>query len=120
MPVNLSSFCISSRFLGNKDIPTTYHIICVCKIVLSQGRFTLCHNSALRSFIKNIKSTAPSSKQAVKIKFVKKEIRVKNNHSFPSAILFHASNWVLLGDLDGTFSFPPHVAFPKVRHNYFF
>ena len=90
MPVNLSSFCISSTcdtlpspsnlkrwkltteascFLCNKDPCTTSHILGACKVALSQGRFTFRHDNVLRiiitnirSSIKNIKSTVPASK----------------------------------------------------------
>ena len=143
MPVNLSSFCISSTcdtlpsptnlkrwklttkascFLCNKDPCTTSHILGACKVALSQGRFTFRHDNVLRiiitnirSSITNIKSTVPTSKQPIKIKFVKKEIRVKNKNSSPSGILYQASDWVLLGDLDCSFSFPPHIAFTELR-----
>ena len=101
MPVNLTSFCISSTydtlpspsnlkrwkltteascFLCNKDMCTTSHIIGACKVTLSQGRFTYRHDNVLRivisnirSSIKTIKSSVASSKQPIKIKFVKKE-----------------------------------------------
>ena len=143
MPVNLSSFCISSTydtlpspsnlkrwkltteascFLCNKDPCTTSHILGACKVALSQGRFTFRHDNVLRiiitnirSSIKNIKSTVPASKQPIKIKFVKKGTRVKNKNSSPSGILHQASDWVLLGDLDGSFSFPPHITFTELR-----
>ena len=84
IPLNFSSFCISSAFLP-----------CQCVIIITN----------IRSSIKSIKSTAPTSKQPIKIKFVKKGTRVKNKQSFPSRILHQASDWVLLGDLDSTFSF---------------
>ena len=143
MPVNLSSFCISSTydtlpspsnlkrwkltteascFLCNKDPCTTSHILGDCKVALSQGRFTFRHDNVLRiiitiirSSIKNIKSTVPASNQPIKIKFVKKGTRVKNKNSSPSGILHQASDWVLLGDLDGSFSFPSHIAFTELR-----
>ena len=143
MPVNLTSFCISSTydtlpspsnlkrwkltteascFLCNKDTCTTSHILGACKVALSQGRFTFRHDNALRiiisnirSSIKTIKSSVPSSKQPIKIKFVKKGTNVKTKNSSPSGLLHQASDWVLLGDLDGTFSFPPHIAFTELR-----
>ena len=143
MPVNLSSFCISSTydtlpspsnlkrwkltteascFLCNKDTCTTSHILGACKVALSQGRFTFRHDNVLRiiitnirSSITNIKSTVPTSKQPIKIKFVKKGTRVKNKNSSPSRILHQASGWVLLGNLDGSFSFPSHIAFTELR-----
>ena len=143
LSVNLSSFCISSTydtlpspsnlkrwkltteascFLCNKDPCTTSHILGACKVALGQGRFTFCHDNVLRiiitnirSSIKNIKSTVPASKQPIKIKFVKKGTRVKNKNSSPSGILHQASDWVLLGDLDGSFSLPPHIAFTELR-----
>ena len=112
----------ASCFLCNKDICTTSHILGACKVALSQGRFTFHHDSVLRiiitnirSFIKNIKSTAPTLKQPTIIKFVKKRTRVKNKKSSPSEILHQTSDWVFLGDLDGTFSFPPHTAFTELR-----
>ena len=107
---------------SNKDPCTTSHILGACKVALSQGRFTFRHDNVLRiiitnirSSIKNIKSTVPASKQLIKIKFVKKGTRVKNKNSSPSGILHQASDWVLLGDLDGSFSFPPHIAFTELR-----
>ena len=143
MPVNLSSFCVSSTydtlpspsnlkrwkhtteascFLCNKDTCTTSHILGACKVALSQGRFTFRHDNVLRIFntnirssIKNIKTTVPASKQPIKIKSAKKGTRVKNKNSSPSGILHQASDWVLLGDLDGSFSFPPHIAFTQLR-----
>ena len=119
MPVNLSSFCLSSTydtlpspsnlkrwkltaeascFPCNKDTCTTSHILGACKVALSQGRFTLRHDNVLRiiitniiSSIKNIKSTVPASKQPIKIKFVK-GTRVKNKNSSLSGILHQAGS----------------------------
>ena len=61
-----------------------------------------------------IKSSVPSSKQPIKIKFVKKGTKVKTKNS-SSVILHQASDWALLRDLDGTFSFPLHIAFTELR-----
>ena len=105
MPVNLTSFSISSTydtlpyprnlmrckltteascFLRNKDMCTTSHILGGCKVALSKGRFTFRHDNALRiiisnirSLIKTIKSSVPTSKQPMKIKFGKKLTKVK-------------------------------------------
>ena len=135
MPVNLSSFCISSTydtlpspsnlkrwkltteascFLCNKDTCTTSHILGACKVALSQGRFTFRHDNVLgiiisniRSSIKNIKSLVPTSMQPIKIKFVKEGTRIKNKSSFSSGILHQPS--------DLNFSFPPHIAFTELR-----
>ena len=139
MPVNLTSFCISSTydtlpspnnltteascFLCKKDTCTTCHILCACKVALSQGRFTFHHDNVLRiiiiskirSSMKTIKSSVPCSKQPIKIKFVKKGTILKTKNSSPSGLLHQASDWVLLGDLDGTFSFPPHIVFTELR-----
>ena len=145
MPGNLTSFSISSTydilpspsnlkswkltteascFLCNKDTYTTSHILGTCKFALSQGRFTSCHDNVLRitisnirSSMKNIKSSVPTSKQPIEIKFVKKGTRVKNKSSSRSGILHQASDWVLLGNLDGTFSFPRYIAFTELRPN---
>ena len=143
MPVNVTSFCISSTydtlpsptnlkrwklttevscFLCNKDTCATSYILGTCKVALSQGRFYFRHDNVLRivisnkrSSIKTIKSSVPSSKQPLKIKFVKKETKVKTKNSSASRILHQASDWVLLKDLDGTFSFPAHIGFTELR-----
>ena len=98
------------------------HVLVACKVALSQGRFTFRHDNFLRiiitnirSSIKNIKSKVPASKQPIKKKFVKKGTRVKNKNSSPSGILHQASDRILLGNLDGSFSFPPHIAFTELR-----
>ena len=111
MLANLSSFCISSTydtlpspsnlkrwkltteascFLCNKDTCTTFHILGACKVALSQGRFTFPHDNVLRitiinirSSIKNIKSTVPTSKQPIKTKFVKKKPESKTKIFLP-------------------------------------
>ena len=59
----------------------------------------------IRSSIKSFKSTVPTSKEPIKIKFVKRKgrTRVKHKQSPPSGILHQASDWVLLGDLDGIY-----------------
>ena len=46
---------------------------------------------------------------------MKKGNRVKSKQPSPIGILHQASHWVWLGDLDGTFSFPPHITFTELR-----
>ena len=143
MLVNLSLFCISSTyetlpspsnlkswkhtteascFWCSKDTCTTSHILGACKLALSQGRFTFHHDNVLRiiinnirSSIKSIKSTVCTSKQPIKMKLVRKGTRVKNKQSSLNGIIYQASDWVLLGDLDGTLCFPPLIAFTELR-----
>ena len=124
-PSNLNRWKLTTEascFLCNKDTCTTSHILRACKVALSQGKFTLRHDNVLRtvisnmrSSIKTIKSSVPSSKYPLKIKFVKKRTKGKTKNSSSSGILHQASDWVLLGDLDGTFSFPPPIAFTELR-----
>ena len=78
---------------------TASHILGACKVALRQKRFTLLHENVLRiiinnirSSIKNIKPSLPTSKQPMKIKFVKRETRVKNKNSSPTGILYQASD----------------------------
>ena len=40
---------------------------------------------------------------------------MKTKNSSPSRILHQASDWVLLGDVDSTFSFPTRIAFTEIR-----
>ena len=116
MPVNLTSFCISSTydtlpspsnlkrwkltteascFLCNKDTCATSYILGTCKVALSQGRFYFHHDNVLRivisnkrSSIKTIKSSVPSPKQTLKVKFVKKGTKVKTKNSSPTGRIF--------------------------------
>ena len=75
--------------LCKKDTCTTSHILGAWKVTLSQGKFTFCHGNVLRmiinnirSSIKSIKSTVPTSKQPIKIKFVKKGNQSKKQTIF--------------------------------------
>ena len=113
MVVNLSSFCISSTY---DTLPSPSNL--KRWKVTTEGSCFLCNKDTctkIRSSIKNIKSTVPGLKHPTKIRFVKKGTRVKNKNSSPSGILHQASDWVLLGNLDGSFSFPPHIAFTELR-----
>ena len=115
-PSNLKRWRLTAEascFLCNKNTCTTSHILGACKVALSQGRFTFSLDNVLRiiisnirSSVKNIKTSVPTSKQHTKIRFIKKGTRVKNKNSSASGILHQASDWVLLGDHDSTFSFP--------------
>ena len=40
---------------------------------------------------------------------------MKNKSSSPSGTLHQASDWILLGHVDDTFSFPSHIAFTELR-----
>ena len=100
MPVNLTY------------MSSTYDTLLSPSNLKGQGRLTFHHDNVLRiiisnirSSIKNIKSSVPTSMQPIKIKFVKKGTRVKKQNSYPSRILHQASGWFFLRDLDGTFLF---------------
>ena len=88
----------------NKDPCTTSHILSAYKAALSQRRFTFQHGHGFKA----IKATH-------KNKIVKKGTRAKNKNSSPNGILHQASGQVLLGDLNDTSSFPPHIAFTELR-----
>ena len=91
-PSNLKRWKLTAEascFLCNKDTCTTSHILGACKVALSQGRFTFRHDNVLRiiitnirSSIKNMKSTVPTSRHPIKIKFLKKGTRVKKQEFF--------------------------------------
>ena len=112
--LNFSSFCISSTYdtLPSPSnlkrwkfapevscFPCNKDTFGACKVALSQGKstfcqekFTFCHVwriiiTNIRSFTKNIKSKVPTTKQPIKIKFVEKGVRVKNEDFSPSGIL---------------------------------
>ena len=80
----------------------TSDILGACNVALSPGRFTFRHDNVLRiiicnvrSSVKNIKTSVPTSKQPIKTKFVKKGTRARNKNSSSSGILHQASDWVL-------------------------
>ena len=47
--------------------------------------------------------------------FVKKGARVPCKRTSPVGILHHASDWVLLEDLNSNYCFPVHIAFTQLR-----
>ena len=142
MPANLASFCLAStcdtlpsptNFKGwrittetmctlcSKDVCATAHILGVCKVSLLQGRYTFRHDTvfrqviaALKTFILNIKETVPTSAEA-STKFVKKGAKVLCKRSPPVGILHHASDWVLVADLNSNYCFPVNIAFTQLR-----
>ena len=142
MPANLTSFCLASTYdtlpsptnlkrwrittetmctLCSKDVCTTAHILGACKVSLLQGRYTFRHDTvlrqviaALKTFISNIKETVPISAKT-SIKFVKKGAKVPRKRSPPVGILHHASDWVLIADLNSNYCFPVHIAFTQLR-----
>ena len=63
----------------------------------------------LKTFILNIKAVAISAKSSVK--FVKKGAKVPCKRTPPVSVLHHASNWVLLADLNSNYCFPVHIVF---------
>ena len=109
------------RTLCSKDVCTTAHLLGACKVSLVQGRYTFRHDTVLRqviaapkSFISNIKETVPISAKT-SIKFVKKGVKVPRKRSPPVDILHHASDWVLIADLNSNYCFPVHTAFTQLR-----
>ena len=132
MPANLTSFCLASTYrwrittetmctLCSKDVCTTAHILGACKISLQQEIYTFRHNTVLRevievlkTFILNIKDTVPISPNS-SIKFVRKGTKVPRKSTPPVGILHHASDWILLANLNKTYCFPVHIAFTQLR-----
>ena len=49
------------------------------------------------------------------IKFVKKGVKVSRKRSPPVGIFHHASDWVLIADLNSNYCFPVHIAFTQLR-----
>ena len=134
MPANLTSFCLASTYdtlpsptnlkrcrittdtmctLCNEDVCTTSHILGACKVSLLQGRYTCRHDTvwrhviaALKTFISNIIET---------VKFVKKGAKVPYIRSPQVRILHHASDWVLIADLNSNYCSPVHIDFTQLR-----
>ena len=79
------------------------------------------HNTALRevievlkTFIVNLKDTVPISAKS-SIKFVRKGAKVTRKRTPPVGILHHASQWILLADLNKNCCFLVHIAFTQLR-----
>ena len=107
--------------LCSKDVCATAHILGACKVSLQQGRYTFTDNTVLhgvievlKTFILNIKDTLPISPKS-SIKFVRKGTKVPRKRTPPVGILHHASDWILLADLNKTHCFPVHIAFTQLR-----
>ena len=64
--------------------------------------------------INKTEETVPISAKT-SIKFVKKAVKVSHKRSPPVGILYHASDWVLIADLNSNYCFPVHIAFTQLR-----
>ena len=69
---------------------------------------------ALKTFLLNIKEVVPISVKS-SIKFVKKGIKVPCKMSPSVGVLHHASDWVLLADLNSNYSFAVYTSFIQQR-----
>ena len=68
----------------------------------------------LKTFILNIKEAVPISAK-LSIKFVKKGVKAPRKRTLSVGILHHASDWVLLADLDSNYCSPVLIAFTQLR-----
>ena len=107
--------------LHSNDVCTTAHILGACKVSLQQGRDTFSHDTdllevieVLKTFILNIIDTVPIFSKS-SIKFVRKRTKVPPKRTPPVGILHHASDSILLGDLNKTYFFPGHIVFAQLR-----
>ena len=62
----------------------------------------------------NLKDAVPISAKS-SIKFVRKGAKVTRKKTPSVGILHHASQWILLADLNKNFCFPVHIAFTQLR-----
>ena len=69
---------------------------------------------ALKTFILNVKEAISISAQS-SIRFVKKGAKLPCKISPPFGILHHASDWVLLADLNSDCCFPVQIVFTQLR-----
>ena len=69
---------------------------------------------ALKTSISNIKETTPISAKS-SITFMKKGAKVPFRRISPVGILHHASDLVLLAELNSNYCFPGHIAFTQLR-----
>ena len=128
-PTNLKRCRITTEtkcILCSKNVCTTAHILGACKVSLLQGRYTFRYDTvlhqdiaALKTFISNIKVAVPISAMW-SMKFVKKGAKVPCKRNPPVDILHHASDWVLIADLNIIYCFPVYVAFTQLRRHYIF
>ena len=100
---------------------TLRHILSVCPVSLSSGRFRYRHDSVLKSICHSIQSfinTSRSSKKPSRnIAFVKAgcSLSSSSRNSSIDGILACASDWVLVADIDKQLKFPAHIASTSLR-----
>ena len=92
-----------------------------CRVSLQQGRYRFKHDTVLRKVIEALNTFILNIKEAVRIctkssiTFVKKGAKVPHKRTPPVGILHHASDWILLADLNSNYCFPVHMAFIQLR-----
>ena len=86
-----------------------------------QQRCTFRHDTVLCKIIETLKTFNLNIKEALSIpskssiKFVKKGAKVPHKKTLPIGILHHASDWILLADLNRNYCFRVHIAFTQLR-----
>ena len=98
---------------------TLRHILSVCSVSLSSGRFRYRHDSVLKSICHSIQSfinTSRSSKTPSRsISFVKAGCSSSSSSRNSFGILSLASDWILVADIDRQLKFPAHIASTSLR-----
>lgn len=140
MSPHLLSFCLASTYdvlpspsnlkrwnvctesacaLCSKQVCTTAHVLGACKVALSQGRFTFRHDAVLRGLLLSLErfssEVVPETKKHLKVSFVKAGSYSSAKRSKPTGLFHHASDWVILADLNEGFVFPGHIAITSLR-----
>ena len=132
MPANHTTSCLASPYetlpsttnlkreritteamctLCGKDVCTTAHILGVGKVSPQQGRHTFIQDSVLCKVFEALKASFLNIKEAVAIsanlsvKFEQKGEKVLRKRSLQVGILHHASDRVLLTDLNSNYCF---------------
>ena len=98
--------------LCSKDLRTAAHILEVCKVSLRQRGYTFRHYTVLPKVIEALKNFILNMKKALtlctklSIKFPKKGPNVPRKRILPLDISYHASNRILLRELNSNYCFP--------------
>ena len=99
---------------------TLEHILCSCKIALNQGRITFRHDSILKLIVSSLSSFL-LHKSKIKLQSLHKYFVKEGDKPKPSplsnlhGLLYQATDWILLHDLNSDLIFPQHISTTTLR-----
>ena len=91
------------------------HVLCACKVALSEGRFTWRHNKVLETIREIVKAGSIKVGRQESIKFVREGTTPKRAEEVSEGIKDRSEQWEVLVDLEKRLVFPQDIVITTLR-----